>query len=321
MIYVSRASIDGSIYEEMARIRASALRHNESEGVATALLHQSGWFVQWKEGPRDALVRVMGRVAIDCRHHSLSIVHSSNGPRQLSGPWSMAIVQCADPPEDMTRRVEELERDFNRGHQYAPAAVWRRLSTPLRHPGAAHQAEPDAFQRIMVCAARGTASFMLVEWLARACREEVVHRRFAGARNLDVGTDYIDFADGGRVLRVIAMARHGLALPLTRAFLPDYSHIVMLLSGERDSDLALLERLAHGCAGLASPPRLLGVGQDPAVHREMFAHARRSGLIYLNVEGNAEGRRASWLAIRPQLDGWRHSANNSVWPVEPVRFG
>lgn len=319
-MYASRANIEGPVYAEMEHIRASAVRHNEPEGVATALLHQSGWFVQWKEGPRDALLRVMGRVAVDRRHRALSIVHSSNGQRQLAGPWSMAIVQCADPPEDMTRRVEDLTREFNQGRQYAPAAVWRRLSTPMRHPGAAHQAEPDAFQRVLVCAATGTASFTLVDWLARVYREEVVHRRFAGARNLDVGSDYVDFVDGGRVLRLIAMARHGLTLPLTRAFLPDYSHIVLLLSGERESDLALLERVAQGCIGLASPPRLVGVAQDRTVHHEVFTQARRSGLIYLDVEGNVEGRRTCWKAIRPQLDGWRHSAN-SVWPAEPVRFG
>ena len=34
---------------------------------------------------------------------------------------------------------------------------------------------------------------------------------FAGATRLDVGTDYVDFEEHGRVMRVIAMARrrHG----------------------------------------------------------------------------------------------------------------
>jgi hypothetical protein len=317
VIYVSRSQRHGSIYDEMVRIRTSALRNNEREGVATALLHQSGWFVQWKEGPREALLRVMSRVELDRRHHGICLVHSSRGPRQLAGPWSMAIVQCADPPEDMAARLEELRRDFRRGRQHAPAAVWRRLSTPLRHPGAARQCDPDAFQRVLVCAAEGTASFTLVDWLAREHGEQVVHRRFAGARNLDVGTDYVDFVDGGRVLRVIAMARRGLALPLTRAFLPDYTHIVLLLSGERESDLSLVGRVVHGCAGLTSPPRLLGVAQDPVTHREVFASARASGFIYLDVTGNVEGRRQSWLTIRPHLDGCRNPAG-SHWRVPPI---
>lgn len=317
-MYASRANIEGPVYAEMEHIRASAVRHNEPEGVATALLHQSGWFVQWKEGPRDALLRVMGRVAVDRRHRALSIVHSSNGQRQLAGPWSMAIVQCADPPEDMTRRVEDLTREFNQGRQYAPAAVWRRLSTPMRHPGAAHQAEPDAFQRVLVCAATGTASFTLVDWLARVYREEVVHRRFAGAYDLDVGTDYVDFSEDGRVLRVIAMARHGLALPLTRAFLPDYSHVVLLLSGELDRDLSLVQRVAQACSGLPTAPALLGVAQDAAYHGQMFTLCRRWGLIYLGAQCNHRDEKRCWAAIAPLLADWRHAVD-SGWPVVPLR--
>lgn len=321
IVYASQSNVQGSIYAEMERIRASAVRHNEPVGLATALLHQSGWFVQWKEGPKEALEAIMGRVAQDRRHHSLRIVHSSHGPRLLDGPWSMAIVQCADPPGDMEQRVDKLRDDLERGRQYSPPAVWRRLSTPMRHPKAAQQGEPDAFQRVLVCAAVRMASFTLVEWLARHHWEEVVHRRFAGARDLDVGTDYVDFAEGGRVLRVIAMARHGLAVPLTRAFLPDYSHIVLLLSGEQEHDLALLERVAEGCASLVSPPLLLGLAQDNSVHHDMFALAHRRGLIYLDAQGNIEDGRACWEAIAPQLAAWRHSANTSVWPVAPLRFG
>lgn len=321
VMYASQAKIEGSIYSEMERIRARALRHNKPAGVATALLYQSGWFAQWKEGPRDAVLRMMERIGSDPRHRSLRVVHSSSGPRLLSGPWSMAIVQCDDPPSDMAKRVGALCSDLDQGLQYSPPTVWRRLSTPMRHPGAANQAEPDAFQRVMVCAAAGTASFALVERLARRHGEEVVHRRFAGARNLDVGSDYVDFAEGERVLRVIAMARHGLTMPLTRAFLPDYSHIVLLLSGELARDLAIVERVAQGCEGLTSPPRLLGVAQDSAVHHDLFTLARRWGLIYLDVQGSVDGGDKCWEAIRSQLDGWRQSANSSVWPVVPLRFG
>ena len=318
LMYASQANLQGSIYAEMERIRASAVRHNEPAGVATALLYQSGWFAQWKEGPVDALLRIMSRVEADPRHHSMVIVHSSRGPRLLAGPWSTAVVQCGDTPADMAQRVELLRRELEHGRQYSPQTVWRRLSTPMRHPGAARQAAADAFQRVLVCAAEGMASFDLVHWLARHHNEEVVHRRFAGAYDLDVGTDYVDFAEDARVLRLIAMARHGLSLPLTRAFLPDYSHVVLLLSGDAERDLALVQRVAQACSGVATPPALLGLAREAEAHTEMFALARRSGLIYLGAECNVESDQKRWEAIAPLLAGWRHAVN-SGWPVVPLR--
>jgi hypothetical protein len=318
LMYASQANVQGSIYTVMERIRASAVRHNEPSGVATALLYQSGWFAQWKEGPGEALLRIMDRVQNDPRHHSMRIVHSSRGPRILAGPWSTAVVNCADSPNEMAERVHTLRAELERGRQYSPQTVWRRLSTPMRHPGAGQHADNDAFQRVLVCAAEGTGSFSLVHWLGRHYTEEVVHRRFAGASDLDVGTDYVDFAEDGRVLRVIAMARHGLALPLTRAFLPDYSHVVLLLCGDVERDLSLVQRVAQACKGLPTAPALLGVTSEPKEHTDMFALCRRSGLIYLGAQCNHRDEARCWSAIAPLLADWRHAVD-SGWPVVPLR--
>ena len=108
------------------------------------------------------------------RHHDLRIVHRSRGPRLLSGPWSMAVVQCHETAADMEERVLCLKHDVEQGRQFSPPAIWRRLSTPMEHPGAARQDDPDAFQRVLVCSAVGTSSFDLVNWLgerhaARSC--------------------------------------------------------------------------------------------------------------------------------------------------------
>lgn len=330
IMYASQSRVEGSVYAQMEQIRHCALRHNEPAGVATALLHQAGWFVQWKEGPGAAVQRIMERVAADGRHQSLRMVHSSRGPRLLHGPWSMAIVQCNDSPQDMQLRVMQLRREMRAGVQWSPPVAWRRLSTPLRQAGAARQAQPGAFQRVLVCSATGSASFELAHWLARQYRAELVQRRFAGAHELDVATDYVDFVPGEgegaaesepRILRLIAMARRGLQVPLTRAFLADYSHIVLLLSGEPEHDLALAQRVASACGGLVASPVLLGVAPAaaPAVHGSVFALARRCGLIYLDaLAAVRDDAAACWKAIAPQLARWREAAD-SGWPVQPLR--
>jgi hypothetical protein len=321
IMYASVAAIEGSIYEEMEKIRTSAVRHNEPAGVATALLYQSGWFVQWKEGPGEALLRIMDRVSGDSRHNSLRIVHSSRGPRLLDGPWSMAVVHCADKPAEMMQRVNDLRRQMEAGVHFGPPAIWRRLSTPMRHVGAMRQQDPEAFQRVLVCCAGGMDSFGLVQWLAEKRGEEVVHRRFFGAQDLDVGTDYVDVAYGERVLRLIAMARNGLHLPLTRAFLPDYSHLVLLLSGHAARDQLLLEKVVQACARLARPPVLLAVAEHTHNHVEPYALARKYGLVYLQAQAAVGDPAATWAAIDPILACWQHKADSGVplVPLVPLR--
>lgn len=316
IVYASRARIKGSIYAEMERIRDSAMRHNVPLGVHTALLHQCGWFLQWKEGPEQAVVHTMERVRADRRHRDLRVVHSSRGPRLLAGPWSMAIVQCGDTAESMAERVAQLHLATESGGRFSPPAVWRRLSTPMLHPGASQQADPDAFQRVLVCASRGEASFALVHWLAAGHKQEVVHRRFAGAYDLDVGTDYVDFEEGGRVMRVIVMARKGLLLPLTRAFVPDYSHI-LLLSGDTERDLVLVRKAALACAGLAAPPALLALAAQPGAHSGPLALAHQLGLAYAAAQADVEDPAAVWDAASPMLARWREAANSG--PLATLR--
>jgi len=301
IVYASRARIRNAVFAEMERIRASALRHNEPAGVATALLYQSGWFVQWKEGPGDALLRIMDRVATDPRHHDLRVVHHSRGRRLLAGPWSMAVVRGQDSIMDMERRVLALKREVDAGAEFSPPAIWRRLSTPLRHPGALQQQHADAFQRLLACAAEGDAAFGLVDWLSRRHGADIVQRRFAGAQALDVGTDYVDFAQGGHVVRVIAMARHGLHLPLTRAFLPDYSHLVLLLSENGDANAQLMIRVLASLRSVEEPPMLVGIAGQPQAQLDVPALARRFGLAYRALSAEALHPAGCWQALQPVL--------------------
>jgi hypothetical protein len=317
IVYASQSRISGGVYAEMERIRGAAVRHNPPLGVHTALLYQSGWFVQWKEGPADAMVSLMARVARDARHHSLRVIHSSHGPRLLDGPWSMAIVQRVEKPDDMTLRVLQLRDRIQAGAQYAPPSVWRQLSTPMQLPTAVLRAEPDVFQRVLVCAAFGGASMELVQWLAHRMDAGIVHRRFAGSQDRDISTDLIDFEHDGEVLRMVAMARAGLALPLTRAFMPDFSHVVLLLCGNPERDLALLNSVASAVAGLASPPVLLGVSAGAQAHAQPAAMARGLGLDYLACHADPKDSAAAWAAMRPSLATWRQAANSDPLAAAP----
>jgi len=305
VVFASLSNFNGPVLAEMYRIRDHALRRNVADEVHVALLHQSGWFVEWIEGPPEGVRALMERVSPDVRHRGLLMLHSSHGPRRLTEPWSLAIVQTHELPADFARRVITLHDEHQQGLVLEPATVWRRLSTPLTHPGAAEQAVSDRFQRVMVCSAQGVDSFDLVHWLGQTHNAEVVQRRFAGSRSdrLDVATDYVDIDSGTAVRRVIAMARNGLQIGLTQAFLPDYSHMILLLSGDGACDGDLMQRLVAVCARLAHRPVVLGLGPPTCNHVALQQMARRGRLIYLECDlaGQIDAQ-ACWDAAEPLLD-------------------
>lgn len=314
-MYASRSSVSNSVYDEMLNIRAHAIRRNVADSVNMALLHQSGWFTQWLEGPAPGVRALLTRVTNDSRHQSLYMLHQSMGPRSLTEPWSMAVVQTHEPPADFASRVVTLREEYARNSVLDPASVWRRLSTPLSHPGAAQQAENDHFQRVMVCSAQGAESFSLVRWLGEEYDAEVVHRRFVGSclNSPDVGTDYVDLAAGAVVRRVIAMARHGLQISLTQAFLIDYSHVILLLSGSEERDRSLMDRLQAACAHLPHRPVIVGLGPPSCDHVALRRLARAGGLVYLDCELAADmGSGSLWAAVEKVLN--QGVAANSVWP-------
>ena len=315
LLYASECRVQGSVFDEMHRIRDDALLRNIIDDVYVALLYQAGWFVEWLEGPAAGVDAVLRRTAKDRRHGDLRVVHRSRGPRRLTEPWSMAFRQDQEQPAEFERRLKSLMSLSGR-HALDPASVWRRLSMPLADAAAAGRADNDLYQRVMVCAARGTQSFELVRWLGLAYGSKVTSQRLAGAQatSRDVANDYVDL-DGGRdgmVRRVVAMARNGLQIGLLQAFLPDYSHIVLLLCGDSKHDEDLVHILVAACARLSHRPVLLGLGGAGCDHAALREVARAGGLVYLDcdIDGGANAK-ALWAAAEPALDLSRMT--NSQW--------
>lgn len=177
---------------------------------------------------------------------------------------------------------------------------------PGRHGEAAGaDGDPEAYQRLLMASSLGITAFDLVRWLARERRAPLQRRRFAGL-DLDVATESVDFRsslDGP--LRAVAMARKGLALPLTRALLRGYSHLVLLLCDDAARNRTLLEQVGQACATMCAAPPVVGVGLDPRGHQDLFAQARRQRLVYLDAAADPRDFAGTWLALRPLLRIWR----------------
>ena len=59
LIYTSISRLHGPVLAEMRRIRDQAGRRNGPDGIRVALLHKSGYFVQWAEGPPAAVDQLL----------------------------------------------------------------------------------------------------------------------------------------------------------------------------------------------------------------------------------------------------------------------
>jgi len=303
------------IYAQMENIRADSLRLNAVHGIHAVLLYQSGWFLHWAEGPAPAVRGLLQRLAQDLRHHSPHTLHSSHGRRILPTPWSMMMSQATESAVHYGRRVMALREQFEKGVQYAPSSVLRRLSSPMQLPQAQGLADPEAFHRVGICAAGGNEAFAMVAWLAQRRGVAVARRRFAGEQDMDGSSEYVDFMEGSHPCRIIAVARNGLAHGLRRAFLPDWPHFVMLLCGTPRFDDALMARMVAACEGLPVTPTLLGIAPDAATHQRMQAAAQAARIDYL-AAGTArpDDCEAIWQAVQAQLQR-AGEPPSSAWDV------
>ena len=318
IVCASMATSSGSLYAQMEQIRAASLRNNSGAGIHAALVCQSGWFVQWAEGPGDALRRLMERVKRDMRHHSPHVVHHSRGVRLLPSPWSMVLSQSTSDAVEFGRRVLDLRKQMEHGRQYAPYSVMRRLSAPLLLPQAQAQDDPEAFHRVGVSSAGSNEAFDLIGWLARHHREAVQRRRFAGESDLDSSSEYVEFMEGGHPCRVIAVARQGLSHGLRRAFLPMWPHYLLLFSGIERLDDALMKRMLTACARIPVRPTLVGIAPAVSTHERMMRMASTIRIDY--VAGGllrADDSAAIWRVMSEQLQRAGPPPSSAWAVIEP----
>jgi hypothetical protein len=303
LIYASMSLIQGSHLEEMQRIREHAELRNQQHGLRVALLTMSGWFVEWIEGPDEAVQALMQRVVRDPRHHGLKIIHRSVGRPRLFMPWSGAIVQSPERTDAFGLRVFELLERHERGESLEPASIWLTLCSP---PMANMPAPLGSYPRVMLLSARGTRAFELLTWLAAEHRQPLVRRRFTGsmADARDVESDYLDIpGPGGGGLRLIANARKALAMGMTHAFLPDYGAVVVLLDAEPVLNQNLVDRIVEACRQVHHCPLIVGVGALSVTDEALRDQVERQGLAWQGAPtaSEAPGPADLWAALAPAL--------------------
>jgi Sensors of blue-light using FAD len=90
LVYESRAVAPLSD-AELQRLLHAAQARNRGEGVTGLLIYDQGRFLQWLEGPTEALERVWGSVRQDPRHTEVTMVKQCTTPVRVFGDSAMVL--------------------------------------------------------------------------------------------------------------------------------------------------------------------------------------------------------------------------------------
>ncbi len=298
LICASMAASSRSVYEQMETIRQLSIQRNAHAGIHTVLLYQGGWFLWWAEGPHEALKTLVAKLRIDKRHHSLRTIHHSKGPRTLPSPWSMMMTSTTESPQEIGQRIQAQYVDNEHGIRRTPTSVLRRIVTPFLMPQAQQMTDPESYHRVGICASVGAAAFDFVRWLAAENEQPHIHRRVAGESDADSASTYVELAVMNEPCRVIAVSRRALLHGVFRAFLADWPHLLVLVSGDAERDDSLLLRLNKAFHGLSAVPRLIGVAPHAAIHTRMVEQAEALGLRY---QPAGQAKAEDWPAVMHAL--------------------
>ena len=121
---------------ELQHLLGVARGRNEREALTGLLVYQRGRFVQWLEGPHDALQAVWASIQRDPRHTEVERLHSPRLPQRLFPDWQMMF--SSDEP-DLANRQLELPPDSLRELRNIDAnavAVVQGLALWYQLPGA-----------------------------------------------------------------------------------------------------------------------------------------------------------------------------------------
>ncbi len=97
-----------------------ARRNNTEKGVTGMLCHHDGSFLQFLEGPENAVDETFARIRRDSRHRQVLEVHRRPIDHRAFADWSMAVVKVGDvSPEHQafSKSLREVEIPADAGHR------------------------------------------------------------------------------------------------------------------------------------------------------------------------------------------------------------
>ncbi|WP_444667961.1 BLUF domain-containing protein [Cereibacter changlensis] len=99
-------ALPGMTLPDMLRLTEQAQRGNERLGVTGVLFFSAGRFLQWLEGPAEAVEVLISKILRDGRHSEIEILSQETVTRRRFGDWHMQL-SCT---EDEAAQLSQGER-------------------------------------------------------------------------------------------------------------------------------------------------------------------------------------------------------------------
>jgi hypothetical protein len=147
-VYISRAQISGDVTRELARIEVQARARNNAQGIRGALVYMGGFFMQWLEGPQEAITALAARLRTDSRHRDFYELLAAPQPPVLAEQWTMCVAKRTETQEELLRRARSIVVRARKGG-WTAADLVRRLVKPSDMQ--APQAKQGVFRYSRVC--------------------------------------------------------------------------------------------------------------------------------------------------------------------------
>lgn len=96
-------AVPGLTLSDILRIAEQAQFCNGPAAVTGVLFHAGGRFLQWLEGPADAVEAVMARILVDGRHRDVELLSKESVTRRRFGDWHMQLACTADEAAQLSR--------------------------------------------------------------------------------------------------------------------------------------------------------------------------------------------------------------------------
>ena len=262
----SIAHMPGSVIEQLLAMRGQIAKFNALRQLRTVLLYTGGWFLQWHEGPTEAVERTWEISRSHTTHHHPRVVHRSVGAPVLVEPVQIAALVGPDKTTDIARKLFDIDREQERA-PLEPVEIWRRMAAP---PSGRFAGLPDSSHRALVVVSEYTESVELIKALAEHCRVPMNYQRFAGPdlHTGDAGAAYVDIGHWGHRTRVQALSRHVLGYGIARLAFARVDGVVLLLNRKPQSASALREAVAPFLSALHPEPEFHVVGLNGRSHIE-----------------------------------------------------
>ena len=104
---------------ELEHLLQAARTRNQEQGITGLLLYCEGSFMQYLEGPKEAVARIWDIIRGDEKHHHIITLFDRTVPARLYADWTMAY-RRTEPP-DFTRL---LNSDWATSTEGTPEQCW-----------------------------------------------------------------------------------------------------------------------------------------------------------------------------------------------------